>query len=399
MENILATVASTPPDPSTRAEAHRRLVTLLADFVGCVLSSAGRPGPSAFAADGIAGTVAQLALRAGGDDRDDVDWRSLHHPGSVVWPVVLALGAAQRVPGDGAVDAARHGYAAAATVADVLGPGHRALWHVTATAGAIGAASAASVLLGLDVPARSAALALAAANAGGLARAAHERRGAATFNRAAAAALGLAASRAAAAGAVPVDDPVAGPGGMIVAMSGTPAPDRLRLRDGLADAAPRLLPASGFLQSVATGVARARALLDGDLTSVRVGLTAGALPLVDGDDAGPWWDARTVALRAWAAGDAYAVDMPGPLDDRTDLVHLEPADVRVGHAHVTVTTDRGQVDLEVAPTTSDDPDLVTAVHHKWARVLGREADRLDGLARSALDPAGSPAALAWTWAS
>ena len=388
MDAALAAIVAAP-EPAAPAGA---LSLLLADFLGCVRASAEMP-PGSFADDGVAGVVALLALRSSAQDRDDIDWRSLHHPGSVIWPVVVALAAAHDLPGDLAERAAARGYLTAATAADLLGSSHRAAWHVTATAGALGAAAAASVLLGAGAHEQERALSLAAANAGGLARAARERRGAAGFNRAAAATLGLASARAGVAGAAVLDAAFDGPGGMRETMSGPTEPGDVRVRDGLADAAPRFLAVSGFLQGAVVGAARARAALAGDLVSLRIGLTAGAVPLVDGSDAGPWWDARTSALRAWAAASPSAVERAGPLDGRTDLASVEVSDVPVGHARVRAATDVGEVDLLVAPTTLADPDAPSALTVKWTGILGGPGKDLAARAREALTSSGRPGRL------
>lgn len=389
MDAVLAAIVEAPTSPDTGV----RLPVLLADFLGCVRAAETDTRGSSNE-DGVAGSVWRLAHASSLQDRDDIDWRSLHHPGSVVWPVVLALAVAHEVPGPLAADAAARGYLTSATVADLLGPGHRAAWHVTATAGAVGAAAAAAVLLGADAAVQERALSLAAANAGGLARAARERRGAAAFNRAAAAGLGLAAARAAIAGAPAVDEAFRGPGGMAVSMSGTVPVPGLDVRDGLADAAPRMLPVSGFLQSAVAGAARARHDVSGDLVQLTLGLTAGALPLVEDGSAGPWWDARQSALRAWAAGSPYAVERAGPLDDQVALVTLAAADVPVGHARVRATTDSGTVELLVAPPSPADPDVEALLVAKWSAVLGESIAReLVPAARSALEPEGRPSQL------
>ena len=358
---------------------------LLADFLACVRG--GDIEEAAFAADGVAGTAAFLGLRASALDRDDVDWRSLHHPGSVVWPVVLALGADLGVPAERAAQAAWNGYCAAATIADALGADHRRTWHVTATAGTVGAAAAASVLLGLDASRRAVALRLAVTNVGGLSRAATERRGAAAFNRAAAVTLGIVAARGAAAGASAVDDPLTGAGGLLEAMGGAPHGAGVPVRDGLDDVAPRPLPTSGFLQGVAFGVARARSRLGGELVRLRVGLTGAVLPMVDGADAGPWWDARTTALRAWARAEAFLVDRPGPLDPRTDLVELVACDVPPGGAQVLAVTDRGRIEIHAGPMSLDDPGAQSLLERKWAEGPVRPDVDVLQLARSVLEGA------------
>jgi hypothetical protein len=292
--------------------------------------------------------------------------------------------------------AAVHGYRTAATVADILGSGHRSRWHITATAGALGAASAASVALGYSADLHARALGLAATSAGGLGRAAGARTGAAAFTRAAAASLGLMAARAAAMSVPVLDAPLTGPGGLLAvttasdagAPGGAPAAPPL-LREGVLDAAPRLYPASGFLQAAVAAVARARLELGGDLRQMRVGLSPGVLPLVSDGGGGAWWDVRICLLRAWAAGSPFAADVSGPLDVRTELVLLEAVDIAPGQAHITVVSDVGTQELHVAPPSMDDPDIDVALDAKWQLVLGVDPVSTRERARAVLTESGS----------
>lgn len=378
------------------------MIPLLADFVGAVSSGRGQVAAEPFAADGVSGRASWLALCASVEDRDDVDWQTLHHPGSVVWSTVLALGTERGCSGDDVVDAAYRGYATAATVADLLGPAHRRLWHVTATAGALGAAAAATVLLGLDESTRARALRLAAANLGGLSRAAVERAGAAGFNRAAAVGLGLLAARGAVAGAASVADPFTGPGGVIEAMAGgEDASARARsmgaLRDGLDDAAPRLHPTSGFLQGVAAGVATARRQVPGDLEALTIEVAHGALALVDGSDERAWWNAQVTAIRAWHSGGAGLVDVPIEQDGSAGLVTVIGGDVPIGAARVTAVTAAGEVSVDARPPTGADSGLRDGVARKWVHLLGAEGSDVVDVAQAALSPTASLANLGGPW--
>lgn len=354
--DLLAGISTDRTDPGGG------LVLLLADFLGCVQIASSVVPVAPFVPDGVGGEVAALALRASCADRDDVDWRSLHHPGSIVWPVALAVAAEVGASGDRLTAAARHGYAVAATMADILGSAHRRTWHVTATAGAIAAAATASVLLGSDVRTRRTALALAAANCGGLAQAALERSGAAAFNRSAAATLGLASARAAVAGAVGPRAPITGPGGLQDAMAADAT--TASVRDGLADAAPRFLPVCGFLQSAVAGTATARATLPGRLVSIQVGLAPAALGLVDGAVHGLWWDATASVLQAWFGSDGSC---PAGSEN---LVSVVPEALGIGHARIRAVTDTGSVDLTVAPPTLQAVDATERLLGKWTDLLG-----------------------------
>jgi hypothetical protein len=383
--DVLSLLVEAQPAPNLGAEVDARLALLLADFVACVRAT-GNEAVMGAAADGTSGLAAATTRAGSLRDLDDVDWQSLHHPGSVVWPIVLALSAEVRASGHLLREAAWSGYATMATAADILGPKHRVVWHVTATAGALGAAHAAAVMLGLTHDQQIRAMALAAANAGGLVQAARERRGAAVFNRIAAVTLGLASARAAAGGAVTVgsafDD-------MLKAMSSPPGPQAVTVRDGVLDAAPRLFPVSGFLQSAVAGAAAARSSADGELRGISVGLSPGALPLVRGDAGGPWWDARLAVLRAWEHADPYESGTPSELDDRHDLVHLEDADVPPGSARVAVHTAAATTKADcLAPPSLGSPGIHEALRSKWQRVLAIDPDPPYELARRALADAG-----------
>ena len=385
MEALLELLVSTSTSAATETATDDRLELLLADFLACERAGQSRYDAAVFKRDGVAGTAALLALRSSAVDLDDVDWHSLHHPGSVVWPVVIALAMQSGMAGEPLGRAARAGYTTAATIADSLGATHRAVWHVTATAGALGAASAASVMLDLPSSGHARALALAAANVGGLALAARERRGAAGFNRAAAATLGLMAARGASAGADAVATSFDGPGGLFQVMSGVGGSGELRVRGGVPDASVRLYPVSGFLQSAVASIATLRTQVGGDLRGVRIGLAEGTRSLVDGETGGPWWDARLSALRAWAGGSPFLAGTPGSLDSLVEHVEVYGTDLPPGFSDVTVTTDAGEGSITAAPPPSlSDPNALVALREKWTIVLEVDGRQVQEMAHGAL---------------
>lgn len=313
----LADAATCPIEPG-----HAELAAvLLADFIACALGARGVPSYEYFAADGVAGNAALLSLRGSARDLDDLDWTTSMHPGSVIWPIALALGAAVGAGGETMCRAAVSGYRSAATVAQALGPEHRKGWHVTATAGAFGATSAACVLLGHSANDHAGALALAAANTGGIGQAPLERSGAASFNRAAATTLGLQAARAASAGVPWTRDPLGGERGLLHLMGGGQEVEgaEFRIHEGIVTASLRVLPVNGFAQSAVLAAARLRLKLSGSLESMRIQVAPAAARMTDGSMGGPWWDLRLSALRAWTAGDPFTVEDLGRCDGTTGM--------------------------------------------------------------------------------
>jgi len=95
--------------------------------------------------------------------------RTTVHGSAPVWPVVIALSERGRVEGRHALAAFVAGFEAQVRVALALGPAHyEAGWHVTGTVGHLGAAAAASNLLGLDTGQVANALGAAGTQAAGL---------------------------------------------------------------------------------------------------------------------------------------------------------------------------------------------------------------------------------------
>jgi 2-methylcitrate dehydratase PrpD len=81
---------------------------------------------------------------------DDVDRRSVLHPGAVVIPAALAVAEQQQSNGRSFLSAVVLGYEVAIRLGESVGPRHYFYWHNTSTCGVYGAAAAAGWLLGLD---------------------------------------------------------------------------------------------------------------------------------------------------------------------------------------------------------------------------------------------------------
>jgi 2-methylcitrate dehydratase PrpD len=83
-------------------------------------------------------------------ETDDLHRASVTHPGCVVVPVVLALGAHRKAGGTELLRAVLTGYEVMCRVGNAVGPAHYRIWHNTATCGPYGAAMAAADLLLLN---------------------------------------------------------------------------------------------------------------------------------------------------------------------------------------------------------------------------------------------------------
>ena len=175
--------AQAVPPPLARARA----ATAFLDTVGVMIAGAAEPAARAVqdlarADGGAAATVIGTADRASAGnaalangtaahalDFDDMCFVSLAHPSAPL--VAAALAAAELSPASGAalLDAYVVGFEIEARLGRAMNPRHyQRGWHCTATLGAVGAAAAASRLLGLQAGDTAHALAIAASAAAGL---------------------------------------------------------------------------------------------------------------------------------------------------------------------------------------------------------------------------------------
>lgn len=143
---------------------------------------------------GLLGAVAANAVAAHRNDLDDVHWPSMTHPGSFIWPAVLASGALEKVPLSRLQEAAALGYQVCGRMAALLGPEHRLRFHVSTTAGTLGVAAAVSATRGLDDYLLVDAMLHACSTLGGTSQALRERSSTSLSHRAVAAVTGTLAA-------------------------------------------------------------------------------------------------------------------------------------------------------------------------------------------------------------
>ena len=180
---MAAFIASASPPPSARTRA----ATAVLDTIGVTLAGVTEPASqvvrSQLASSGNSGCVvwgtglrstAPDAALANGTaahalDYDDMCFVSLAHPSAPLVPAAIAT--AERTGGSGraVLDAYVVGFEIEARLGRLMNPRHyQHGWHCTSTLGAIGAAAAASRLLGLHTDAAGHSLAIAASQASGL---------------------------------------------------------------------------------------------------------------------------------------------------------------------------------------------------------------------------------------
>jgi 2-methylcitrate dehydratase PrpD len=101
-------------------------------------------------------------------EQDDVHNGAVYHPGTVVFPAVLAAAQATGASGREFIAAAVAGYEAGARIGEFLGRSHYKVFHTTGTAGKLAAAAGVARLLKLDADNMQHALGSAGTMAAGL---------------------------------------------------------------------------------------------------------------------------------------------------------------------------------------------------------------------------------------
>lgn len=152
-----------PVSAHMRAKARLHLL----DWIACV--AGGRRSPvAAVLSKAEPDPVMRAAMLGNILEMDDIERRSILHPGPVVWPAALAATREANGSLDMLLDAAVRGYEAMIAIGATFDAHHYAHFHNTSTAGGFGAAAAALSAFGNDEPALVSALGNVGSVAGGL---------------------------------------------------------------------------------------------------------------------------------------------------------------------------------------------------------------------------------------
>jgi 2-methylcitrate dehydratase PrpD len=321
-------------------------------------------------------------------DRDDLHWASLTHPGSIIWPVVLDVGTRMAVEGAAAVRAATLGYEVVSRLAATLGPTHRRYWHSTATAGTVGAAMSAALLLGLDPEGIGTALGHAISVTGGSSRAVLERSATKLFHRAHAATTGIACAEAASL-APATRLGLESEQGMLHAMSASADPAMLDRPVGvwaIEDTTIRLYAVTGFAHTAVEAASGLAGKLDSDdIRRVRLSVSATTRALASvaspTTDEEAWWSVQHAVATCLVHGDAAVLETGLQSDARVRwLLERIEFDADRDDIGATCTVEREDGSLETNsmdvpvghPTRPASTEQLIA---KWSAVAGDGADR------------------------
>lgn len=349
-----------------------RLEVLLADFMICVASANRLNTKVSFLKDdGAIGLATRLASQSAFEDKDDLDWSAVNHPGSVVFAASFAMALNFEQARSNFVRSALAGMRASASAAHFFGPGHRKRWHITATAGTFGAVSAASAALNLDNSLAVRALHLAGTNMGGLGQVSRELQGTPRFNRSAAAALGVAATLAAFEEIPAITNLWSGDRGLLEVfdMAGTISGQSL-IKDGVHTVRVRTFPATGFIHSALLGVAQLAQTNPAPLSELVVTINNGVLPILSDPGKERWWNLQWNCAAAWASKDPMRLTPAPALEP---LVKVVGGDIPLGSAHISGITSAGRFERTIDNAPGLDffePQEILWRTAKWSAMVG-----------------------------
>lgn len=183
----LAAIVMRPVD----ARARKRAALHVLDWAGCAaIGATTEPGRAltAWAAQEPGGpcqtigagrrSLSTACVLNGGVgnvlEMDDFHKTAILHPGPVIVPAALAVAEREGASGPALLDALVRGYEAAIRIGNAVGPAHYKFWHITASCGGFGAATAAASLLGLNARQLVSALGNTGTQASGLWQLRHE---------------------------------------------------------------------------------------------------------------------------------------------------------------------------------------------------------------------------------
>src|SRR5436853_740935 len=165
-------------------------------------------------------------------EQDDLHNGSVFHPGTVVFPVALAVAQALGRSGAELLAAVVAGYEVGIRVGEFLGRSHYTVFHTTGTAGTLAAAAATGHLLGLDAERMAHAFGSAGTQAAGLWEFLRDAADSKQLHTAHAASAGLMAAQLAGEGFTGARRILEGAQGMAAGMSSGVDPARLTDRLG-----------------------------------------------------------------------------------------------------------------------------------------------------------------------
>jgi hypothetical protein len=360
------------------SEDRDRAILLFSDYLHLLLS--GKDKVPAKFKDEHFSSITYFAKAASNSDLDDVDWKRLTHPGSIIFSALLPLLFDDGVNSKNFLRAIVAGYHGSSLFAQILQPSHSRNWHASATSGIFGATLATSILLDLNADQKAQALHFASAAIGGAASAPRSQNGATRFTRIHAALMGsISTLEAAELSPAPLYI-VDGPGGLSERFGVVDVIPNINPREALHQISIRYFPYSGFSHNALEKLEAYLPLDPGSVKSIEFQLHEPLFTLIGSSEKGPWWDLAAAISNTIVNGD--------PFDSKTAAlnaeVKIEKSEQTTSSARIKLADSEISFDFGIQDRIGIEAIDLPRVKRKWS-TLYSQSDELTEIASQIID--------------
>ena len=361
---------------------HERACLLFSDYLHLVLSGK-KEVASKFGEDPLS-NIAYFAKASSYSDLDDVNWKQLTHPGSIIFSSLLPFLFNKEVNSKNFLRALIAGYHGSSLLAQTLQPTHSRNWHASATSGIFGAALATANLFELSDEKKAQALHLASSAVGGGANAPRSQNGATRFTRIHAALMGSMSTLEAAESSPAPLYIVDGPGGLSERFGVVDNLPISKPNDALHQISIRYFPYSGFSHNALEKLEKHLPLDPNSVKSIELQLHEPLFTLIGSSNKGPWWDLAAAISNTIANGD--------PFDSKTASLNAEikteKSEAATSSARIKLASSEIAFDFGIQDRIGIDPIDIPRIHRKWSS-LYRDSEELTEIASQIIDGSGS----------
>ena len=280
-----------------------RACLLFADYLHLLLS--GKKEIATQLSSDKLSNVAYFAKASSYSDLDDVNWKQLTHPGSILFSALLPLLFEKDINPQNFLRSIIAGYHGSSLFAQILQPTHSRNWHASATSGIFGAALATANLLELSDEKKAQALHFASAAIGGGSNAPRSQNGATRFTRIHAALMGSMSTLEAAESSPAPLYIVDGPGGLSERFGVVDQLPKNNPIDALHQISIRYFPYSGFSHNALEKLEKFLPLDPDSVKSIELQLSEPLYTLIGSAQKGPWWDLSAAIVNTIVNGDPF----------------------------------------------------------------------------------------------
>jgi hypothetical protein len=366
-------------------ENRERALLLFSDYLHLVLSGK-KEVASNFSNEPLS-NIAFFAKASSYSDLDDVNWKQLTHPGSIIFSALLPFLFSEEVNSKNFLRAVIAGYHGSSLFAQILQPTHSRNWHASATSGIFGAALATANLLELSDEKKAQALYFASAAIGGGSSAPKSQNGASRFTRIHAALMGSMSTLEAAESSPAPLYIVDGPGGLSERFGVVDLLPTINPVDTLHQISIRYFPYSGFSHNALEKLEKHLPLDPDSIESIEIQLSDPLYALIGSSQKGPWWDLSAAIVNTIVNDD--------PFDSSTRKMNaeikVEKIESRPSLAKINMASSELSFEFGIQDRIGIDPIDIPRVHRKWSS-LYKASSELTEIAGQIID--GSESAIA-----